>query len=110
MPFDTEPTPLTGDELADFENDYSDDREADESVVYRYSDDCLEKLTERIRVVMAERGLKQNQLAEMTNVAPAAISRMLKSPEKSKLVTIARLAKALDVDLSVLFQPIVADE
>jgi hypothetical protein len=35
-------------------------------------------------------------------MAPAAISRILKHPERSRLTTLRRIAKAVDVDLSDL--------
>lgn len=53
----------------------------------------------RLRDVLEERGLTQRQLAAMLKVTPAVISRVLKNPDRSKVVTLRKIAQALGVDL-----------
>lgn len=57
---------------------------------------------------MRDKGINQTQLADLVGVTPASISKMLKSPEKSKVLTLAKVAKALNVDLSLFFREFVA--
>jgi DNA-binding Xre family transcriptional regulator len=51
---------------------------------------------------LRSRGITQAELARRVDMAPAAISRILKHPERSRLTTLRRIAKAVDVDLSDL--------
>ncbi|HUE72158.1 MAG TPA: helix-turn-helix transcriptional regulator [Pirellulaceae bacterium] len=62
-------------------------------------------ISERIRAVMRERRMTQARLAKALGITPANISRILKNPERSKVETFERIARALNVDLDALFSP-----
>lgn len=62
-----------------------------------------QSIAERVRGAMRKRGMSQAQLAQALKVTPANISRILKSPEKSKIETFQRIASALHVDLGEFF-------
>jgi len=51
---------------------------------------------------LRSRGITQAELARKVGKAPAAISRILKHPERSRLTTLQQIAEAVDVDLSEL--------
>ena len=51
---------------------------------------------------LRSRGITQAELARKVGKAPAAISRILKHPERSRLSTLRKIAEAVDVDLSEL--------
>jgi DNA-binding Xre family transcriptional regulator len=53
----------------------------------------------RIRWVMHERGVSQADVSDRVGVSPAVISRILKNPGRSRVDTIRKIAKALDVEL-----------
>lgn len=53
----------------------------------------------RIRWVMHERGVSQAEVSDRVGVSPAVISRILKNPGRSRVDTIRKIAKALDVEL-----------
>lgn len=51
----------------------------------------------RLAALMRERGMNQKQLAEATNLTPAAVSRYINGERVPRAITIAALAKALGV-------------
>ncbi len=51
----------------------------------------------RIKTLMKERGMNQKQLAEATNLTPAAVSRYVNGERMPREITIAAMAKALGV-------------
>lgn len=51
----------------------------------------------RLTILMKERGMSQKQLAEATSLTPAAVSRYVNGERVPRAITIAALAKALDV-------------
>ena len=53
----------------------------------------------RIRWVMNEQGVSQRQLAEQIGVSSSVISRVLRNPDRSRVKTMRRIAKALDIEL-----------
>jgi DNA-binding Xre family transcriptional regulator len=60
-------------------------------------------LAERIRATLGKRRMTQAQLAKALKITPANITRILKSPEKSKVETLERIAAALHVDVADFF-------
>jgi DNA-binding Xre family transcriptional regulator len=60
-------------------------------------------IAERIRNQMQKRKLSQAQLARALDITPANISRILKSPAKSKVETLQRLAAVLHCDVGDFF-------
>lgn len=51
----------------------------------------------RLAALMRGRGMNQKQLAEATNLTPAAVSRYINGERVPRAITIAALAKALGV-------------
>lgn len=51
----------------------------------------------RLAALLKERGMSQKELAEATNLTPAAISRYVNGERVPRAITIAALAKALGV-------------
>jgi transcriptional regulator with XRE-family HTH domain len=51
----------------------------------------------RLAALLEERGMSQKQLAEATNLTPAAVSRYVSGAREPRAITIAALAKALEV-------------
>lgn len=52
----------------------------------------------RLAVLLREHGMSQKELAEATNLTPAAISRYINGERVPRAITLAALAKALGVD------------
>jgi ribosome-binding protein aMBF1 (putative translation factor) len=61
-----------------------------------------ESVRDRIRQLMKQRGLTQRDLAARMKVSPAVITRILKQPNRSRLDTLRRIARALDVPVGEL--------
>jgi DNA-binding Xre family transcriptional regulator len=61
-----------------------------------------ESIRDRIRQIMKQRGMKQTDLAARLKVSPAVITRILKNPRRSRLDTLSRIARALDVEVGKL--------
>lgn len=51
----------------------------------------------RLAALLAERNMSQKQLAEATNLTPAAVSRYVSGAREPRAITIAAMAKALGV-------------
>ncbi len=51
----------------------------------------------RLSALLKERGMSQKELAEATNLTPAAVSRYVNGERVPRAITIAALAKALGV-------------
>lgn len=51
----------------------------------------------RLAALLSERGMSQKQLAEATNLTPAAVSRYVSGAREPRAITIAAMAKALGV-------------
>lgn len=51
----------------------------------------------RLAILLKERGMSQKQLAEATNLTPAAVSRYINNERIPRATTIAAIAKALGV-------------
>ncbi len=63
-------------------------------------------LRNQLMVALREQGCTQAELARRAKMKPASVSRILRAPERSRLDTLERLAKALKLDLpSLLAQP-----
>jgi DNA-binding Xre family transcriptional regulator len=60
-------------------------------------------VAENIRAALGKRRMTQAQLAKALKITPANITRILKSPEKSKVETLERIAAALRVDIADFF-------
>lgn len=52
----------------------------------------------RLTALLRERGMSQKELAEATNLTPAAVSRYVNGERVPRAITIAALAKALGVE------------
>ncbi len=57
-------------------------------------------LVNRLKTVIHERRISQKELARRMGVSPSFISRVLRDPERSRLATLKRIARALDIPLS----------
>lgn len=53
----------------------------------------------RLRSALKKRGITQAELARKLKVSPAAVSRILRDPERSAVKTLRRVAKALNVSV-----------
>lgn len=62
----------------------------------------------RLRSALQQSGLTQRQLAERLGVSPAVVTRILQHPERSKLETLLRVAKAMGTDLATVLPKAVA--
>ncbi len=51
----------------------------------------------KLTILLRERGMSQKELAEATNLTPAAVSRYVNGERVPRAITIAALAKALGV-------------
>ena len=51
----------------------------------------------RLTALLRERGMSQKELAEATNLTPAAVSRYVNDERAPRAITIAALSKALEV-------------
>ncbi len=51
----------------------------------------------RLNALLRERGMSQKELAETTNLTPAAVSRYINGERVPRAITVAALAKALGV-------------
>ena len=52
----------------------------------------------RIAALLDKQGMNQRQLAEATNLTPAAISRYISGAREPRAITVAAIAKALRVE------------
>jgi hypothetical protein len=57
---------------------------------------------QRLKLLLKSRGLKQSEIARRLGVAPSVISRVLKYPQRSRLGTIQKIAKAAGIPLGEL--------
>ena len=62
----------------------------------------MDTIGERIKHLLAYRGMTQKQLAERAGITEAAVSRYIKGERTPRAVTVAAMAKALDVSPSEL--------
>ena len=58
--------------------------------------------SKKIRDLMIEKAMGVNQLAEMAQMTPATISKLLKADSPCRLPTIARISKALQTEPQTL--------
>ena len=58
--------------------------------------------SKKIRDLMIEKAMGVNQLAALAEMTPATISKLLKSDSPCRLPTIARIAKALQIEPQTL--------
>ncbi len=58
-----------------------------------------QKIAIKVLLAIRERNIKQKQLAEMIGVSPQQISKILKGKENLTLQTIAKIEKALNIEL-----------
>ncbi|MCK4658593.1 MAG: helix-turn-helix transcriptional regulator [Phycisphaerae bacterium] len=63
------------------------------------ADSPAQAAAKRLRKVLTQKGVSQKQLAEMLDVTPAVVSRVLKNPDRSKVATLRRIAATLGVEL-----------
>ena len=54
----------------------------------------------KLAQALQQRGMTQSQLAKQMGKSPAVISRIFRSPERSRLRTLQGIAEALDVDVT----------
>ncbi|GAB3666426.1 hypothetical protein GCM10028791_42250 [Echinicola sediminis] len=59
----------------------------------------------RIKELIFAKGITGEKLAEMINVSPVTISRIISGKSGTNLGTLIEIAKALDVDVRDLFAP-----
>ncbi len=72
-------------------------------VAFEFTDNSpQESIALRVKQLMKQRGLNQRELAKRLKVTPAVISRILRHPSRSKLETLSRIARALDVSVRQL--------
>jgi len=72
--------------------------------VLEINEDTASKMVAaRLRWIIRDRGLTQKQLAEKIGVTPARISHVLRNPDRSKVDTLRKIARALDIDLRRIF-------
>lgn len=64
----------------------------------------LKKLGEKIRFYRKEKGLTIEKLAELINVSESFMGEMERGRKKPSIDTLANIAKALDVDIYLLFK------
>ena len=83
---------------------YNDAQEAaGTSIGFEFTGDTpQESMADRIKQLMKQRGINQRDLAKRLKVTPAVISRILRHPTRSKLETLSRIARALDVPVRQL--------
>jgi ribosome-binding protein aMBF1 (putative translation factor) len=83
---------------------YNDAQEkAGTSITFEFTGNSpQESIAHRIKQLMKQRGLNQRDLAQRLKVTPAVISRILRHPTRSKLETLSRIARALDVPVRQL--------
>lgn len=65
--------------------------------------DLLPKLGSRLKEIRKTRGLTQEALAEKIDLSPQYLSRLEGGHQSPSLETVARLAEALNLELSELF-------
>jgi transcriptional regulator with XRE-family HTH domain len=65
--------------------------------------DLARKLGARIKEIRKARGLTQERLAEQADLSPRYLSRLEVGQQSSSIETLARLARALEVELWELF-------
>ncbi|MEN6337946.1 MAG: helix-turn-helix transcriptional regulator [Phycisphaerales bacterium] len=66
------------------------------------SSSAPEAIADRLREIMKEKGLSQSDLAKKMGTSDSVVSKWLKDPSRSKLSTLRRVAKSLDVDVTKL--------
>ena len=62
----------------------------------------MEKFTDRIKAILLEKKLSQNELAKMSGIAEASLYRYINGITKPRLDIITNLAKALNISESYL--------
>lgn len=68
--------------------------------VMEWTDDSApQAAARRLWRVAKERGISQKTLAAKLGVTPAVISRVFKNPDRSKVATLRKIAKAIGVEL-----------
>lgn len=60
----------------------------------------------RLRVILADRGISQNEFAEMMNVHPSKISRIYNNRTEPTLKLLYQLAQVLKIEVAELLTPI----
>ncbi len=64
----------------------------------------------RLAALLSERGMSQKQLAEATNLTPAAVSRYVSGAREPRAITVAAMARALGVEPADITGDVVARE
>jgi len=83
------------------ENDAAE--KAGTSIGFEFTGDTpQESMADRIKQLMKRRGVNQRDLAKRLKVSPAVVSRILRQPNRSKLETLSRVARALNVSVRQL--------
>jgi|GEM_PF-4632181 len=101
------PEPISKEFLNTFDEIELDDHDASQAAQgWEFREENISGVASRIRAIMEEKNINQGELAELIGVNPTVVSKVLKSPEKSKLTTLARMARALNVSLSLFFDDI----
>jgi len=65
-------------------------------------DSPAEAAAARLKYIARERGISQKAIAQKLEVTPAAINRVFKNPDRSKVSTLRRIAQAMGVELHEL--------
>lgn len=79
-----------------------------DSVLFAEEVEFRKEVAARIRKIMCERGMNQNELAIQAQTSSAAISEILNAKRSPSFAVLVRLARALQVSLSDL-QPVCLD-
>jgi DNA-binding XRE family transcriptional regulator len=75
------------------------ERRGEAEVVEFTADSPAEAAARRLKALAKRQGVSQSELAQRLGVTPAVVSRVFKNPDRSKVQTIRRIAKALGVSV-----------
>ena len=62
----------------------------------------VENLNERIRMLMEQRGLSQKELANLSNITEASLSKYLSGERTPRIDILLNIARALNVSIDLL--------
>jgi len=67
--------------------------------------DARQNISENLRRILRDRGIKQTELAKMSGEPDMAISRLLRGQHTPTVTLLAHVAEALDVSMDRLVSP-----
>lgn len=71
---------------------------------FLFSADTTYMLVLKIKEIRSEKGLTQKQLSELSGISSSYIGDLERNEKIPSIVTICKLAKALEVDIKELFE------